>query len=384
MLRSFLRLESAAGILLMAVAVLAIVIDNSPAAPLYDLLLTTPVVVSVGSFAIAKPLLLWINDGLMAVFFFLVGLELKRELVEGELASVRQAMLPAMAAIGGMAVPALVYLAVNAGDDVALRGWAVPTATDIAFALGILTLLGSRVPVALKVFLSALAILDDLGAIVIIALFYTADLSLVSLAFGAAAVVGLAALSIAGVRRVAPYLLVGLVLWVCVLKSGVHATLAGVVVAFFIPLRPAREGGESPLRELEHRLHPWVAYLVLPLFGFANAGVSLTGLGAEQLFASMPLGVALGLFVGKQVGVFGMTWLTFRLGLARMPEGTSLPMFYGIALLTGVGFTMSLFIGGLAFATPELLTMIKIGVLLGSVLSGVAGYGVLRWALSRT
>ena len=383
MLREFLRLESAGGIILMAAAVAALIIDNSPAAPFYDLLLTTPVSVSVGTFAIAKPLILWINDGLMAVFFFLVGLELKREMLEGELASRQQVVLPAMAAIGGMAGPALVYVLFNAGDETALRGWAVPAATDIAFALGILMLLGSRVPLALKVFLSALAIIDDLGAIVIIAIFYTADMSWVSLAFAAAAIAVLAALNIAGVRRIAPYILVGVFLWVCVLKSGVHATLAGVVMAFFSPLRPAQGSDHSPLRDLEHRLHPWVAFLILPVFGFANAGVNLSDFGAEQMLASIPLGVALGLFVGKQVGVFGMTWLAFRLGLARKPEGTTLLMFYGVALLTGVGFTMSLFIGGLAFDNAEYITMVKLGVLAGSLLSGLAGYGILRWALGR-
>lgn len=383
MLREFLRLESAGGIILMAAAIAALIIDNSPAAPLYDLLLTTPVSVSVGAFAIGKPLILWINDGLMAVFFFLVGLELKREMLEGELASRQQVVLPAMAAIGGMAGPALVYVLFNAGDETALRGWAVPAATDIAFALGILMLLGSHVPLALKVFLSALAIIDDLGAIVIIAIFYTADMSWVSLAFAAAAIAALAALNIAGVRRVAPYILVGVFLWVCVLKSGVHATLAGVVMAFFIPLRPAQGSDQSPLRDLEHRLHPWVAFLILPVFGFANAGVNLGDFGTEQMLASIPLGVALGLFVGKQIGVFGMTWLAFRLGLARKPEGTTLLMFYGVSLLTGVGFTMSLFIGGLAFDNAEYITMVKLGVLAGSLLSGLAGYGVLRWALGR-
>jgi len=383
MLREFLRLESAGGIILMAAAIAALIIDNTPAAPIYDLLLTTPVSVSVGTFAIGKPLILWINDGLMAVFFFLVGLELKREMLEGELASRQQAVLPAMAAIGGMAGPALVFVLFNAGDAQALRGWAVPAATDIAFALGILMLLGSRVPLALKVFLSALAIIDDLGAIVIIAIFYTAEMSWISLAFAAVAIAALAALNIAGVRRIAPYILVGIFLWVCVLKSGVHATLAGVLLAFFIPLKPAAGSDKSPLRDLEHKLHPWVAFLVLPLFGFANAGVHLADFGTEQMVASIPLGVALGLFLGKQVGVFGMTWLAFRLGLARKPEGTTMAMFYGVALLTGVGFTMSLFIGGLAFDDAETITMVKLGVLAGSLVSGLAGYGVLRWALGR-
>jgi len=382
MLREFLRLESAGGIVLMAAAVLALVVSNSPLASYYDLLLTTPVVVAVGEFAIAKPLLLWVNDGLMAVFFFLVGLELKRELRDGELASRQQAVLPAMAALGGMAVPAGVYVFFNMGEPDALRGWAVPAATDIAFALGILSLLGPRVPLALKVFLSALAILDDLGAIVIIALFYTEDLSVTSLVFAAIAIAALVTLSLARVTRIAPYLLVGLVLWICVLKSGVHATLAGVLLALFIPLE-GRPGEPSPLRHLEHMLHPWVAFMILPLFGFANAGIYLANFATEQMFASIPLGVALGLFLGKQVGVFGLTWLAFRLGWARQPEGTTMAMFYGVSLLTGVGFTMSLFIGGLAFDSAEQLTMVKLGVLAGSTLSGLAGYGVLRWALAR-
>jgi len=280
-------------------------------------------------------------------------------------------------------MPALIYVLINADDSHALRAWAVPAATDIAFALGILTLLGSRVPLALKVFLSALAIIDDLGAILIIAIFYTADLSVWSLGLGALALFGLLTLNLLHVTRLAPYLLIGLFLWVCVLKSGVHATLAGVLLAFFIPFEGRSADEPSPLRALEHKLHPWVAFLVLPVFGFANAGVSLSGFGTDVLFAGVPLGIALGLFVGKQLGVFGFVWLALKAGIVRLPDGVDLWMIYGVSLLTGVGFTMSLFIGGLAFDDPEMISKVKIGVLCGSVLAGLGGYGVLRWAFNR-
>tara|TARA_B100000676_G_scaffold68305_1_gene68427 strand:- start:4786 stop:5952 length:1167 start_codon:yes stop_codon:yes gene_type:complete len=382
MLREFLRLESAAGIILMAAALIAIIADNSPLAPTYDLLLNTPVSLSIGTFELAKPLILWINDGLMAVFFFLIGLELKRELRVGELSTRDQALLPVIAAIGGMTAPALIYVAINSPDPEALRAWAVPTATDIAFALGILALLGPRVPLALKVFLSALAIIDDLGAILIIALFYTANLSVWSLAFAAAAIAGLAVLNMLNVTRIAPYILIGIVLWVCVLKSGVHATLAGVVLAFFIPMHGRKEEEPSPLRELEHKLHPWVAFLVLPIFGFANAGVHLGDFGIDSMTSGIPLGITLGLFVGKQLGVFGLVWLAVKAGIFRLPDDLDMRMIYGVSLLTGVGFTMSLFIGGLAFSEPAQLSLLKVGVLTGSVFSGVAGYCVLRWAFS--
>ncbi|MGY8996306.1 MAG: Na+/H+ antiporter NhaA [Alphaproteobacteria bacterium] len=383
MLREFLRLESAAGIILMAAAVLAIIADNSPLAPYYDLLLSTKVVLAIGNFEIAKPLVLWINDGLMAVFFFLIGLELKRELKAGALSTRDQALLPLIAAIGGMAIPALIYVAINSPDPEALRAWAVPAATDIAFALGILAILGSRVPFALKVFLSALAIIDDLGAILVIAIFYTAELSVWSLAIAAVAVGALAVLNMLGVARLAPYLLVGLVLWTCVLKSGVHATLAGVVLAFFIPLKDDKNPDFSPLQDLEHKLHPWVAFMILPIFGFANAGVHLGDFSLEIMFSGIPLGIALGLFIGKQIGVFGFTWLAVKLGLVKLSSDVDMRMIYGVSLLTGVGFTMSLFIGGLAFDDPDMIAKVKVGVLTGSVLSGVAGYAVLRWALSR-
>ncbi len=372
--------DAAGGVLLMAAAAAALVLDNSPLNWLYDAILGTQVAVQVGALAIDKPLLLWINDGLMAVFFFLVGLEIKRELLEGRLSTWNQAALPVVAALGGMAVPALIYVAFNVDDPVALNGWAIPAATDIAFALGVLALLGSRVPVALKIFLLALAILDDLGAILIIAVLYTADLSLASLAIAGICTSLLIALNFAGVRRIAPYALIGVIMWVCVLKSGVHATLAGVIIALTIPLRVKGGQEDSPLHRLEGELHPWVAYGVMPVFAFANAGVALSGLSLTDLLAPLPLGIALGLFLGKQIGVFGFAWLATRAGICRLPDGISWGHIYGAALLAGIGFTMSLFIGTLAFADPEHATAVRLGVLSGSILSAVAGYAVLRWS----
>jgi NhaA family Na+:H+ antiporter len=370
--------EAAGGVLLMAAAATAMVLDNSPLAWLYDALLATPVAIQIGSLAIDKPLLLWINDGLMAIFFFVVGLEIKRELIQGRLSSWQQAALPGISALGGMLAPAAVYVALNADNPAALNGWAIPAATDIAFALGVLALLGNRVPLALKVFLLALAILDDLGAILIIALFYTADLSIVSLAIGAIGAAILVAMNLSGVVRIAPYLLIGLVMWVCVLKSGVHATLAGVVVALTIPLRVRDTQTPAPLRRLEAALHPWVAFGVMPVFAFANAGVALTDFALSDLVAPIPLGIALGLFLGKQIGVFGFAWLGTRLGLCRLPAGIGWTQVYGVALLSGIGFTMSLFIGTLAFAGPEQAAAVRLGVLTGSTLSAVLGYLVLR------
>jgi NhaA family Na+:H+ antiporter len=372
--------EAAGGVLLMAAAALALLLDNSPLAWLYDSLLSTPVAVQIGSLILDKPLLLWINDGLMAVFFFFVALEIKRELLEGQLSTWRQASLPVAAALGGMIVPAAIYLAVTAGDPVAMRGWAIPAATDIAFALGVLALIGNRVPVALKVFLLALAILDDLGAILIIALFYTSELSLASLAFAGAGGAALVALNRSGVMRIAPYILVGIVMWVCVLKSGVHATLAGVVVALTIPLRSDDPAIPSPLHRLESSLHLWVALGIMPLFAFANAGVHLTGLSVDVLLAPIPVGIALGLFLGKQIGVLGFAWLGSKAGICRLPDGVTWVQVYGVALLAGIGFTMSLFIGTLAFANPEHAAAVRLGVLSGSLLSAVGGYLVLRYA----
>ena len=381
MIKEFLRLEAAAGILLVAAAVLALVVDNSPINWLYEALLTTTVAIQVGALEISKPLLLWINDGLMAIFFLLVGLEIKREVLDGELSSWSQAALPGAAAVGGMVVPAAFYIAVNWGDAETLRGWAIPAATDIAFALGVLALLGKRVPATLKIFLLAVAIIDDLGAIVIIAMFYTAELSVVSLGLAVVGVIGLIALNLLGVTRIAAYVVIGIFLWICVLKSGVHATLAGVAIGFAIPLRARDEEGHCPLTHLEHALHPCVSYGILPVFAFANAGVSFEGLSLESLLEPIALGIAGGLFLGKQIGVLGFTVIAVLLGLCNKPEGTRWAQFYGIALLTGIGFTMSLFIGTLAFEDGDLhAASVRLGVLTGSLLSGVGGYLVLRLA----
>ncbi|MDH5486678.1 MAG: Na+/H+ antiporter NhaA [Gammaproteobacteria bacterium] len=384
-IRDFLRLESAGGILLVAAAAVAMLLANSPIAALYDGFLATPVEIRIGDFQIAKPLLLWINDGLMAVFFLLIGLELKREMLEGRLSSYKQVMLPAIAAVGGMVVPAAVYYFLNRDDAVALQGWAIPTATDIAFALGVLSLLGNRVPASLKLFLVTLAILDDVGAIVIIALFYTSDLSGVSLTWAAVALLALFALNRRGVVHLAAYVLVGIVLWVSVLKSGVHATLAGVALAFAIPLRTGDRSIKAPLLQLEHSLHPWVAYGILPLFAFANSGVSLAGMSLAQALAPVPLGIALGLFLGKQLGVFVFSWITIKLRIAKLPEGANWWQLYGVAVLCGIGFTMSLFIGSLAFdqTASDYSTVDRLGILMGSVVSAIAGYLILRFTPRR-
>jgi Na+:H+ antiporter, NhaA family len=319
----------------------------------------------------------------MAVFFLLVGLEIKREVLQGELSSMQQATLPCIAALGGMFGPALIYSLINWGDPVAMRGWPIPAATDIAFALGVLALLGSRAPSTLKIFLLALAIIDDLGAIVIIALFYTEDLSLLSLGLGVTGIAALIVLNLAGVRRIAPYVLVGIFVWICVLKSGVHATLAGVALGFAIPLRGTDREREPPLRRLEHMLHPWVTYGILPVFAFANAGVALTGLSLNSLLEPVTLGVALGLFLGKQLSVFGITWIAVQLGIGRKPAGASWLQLYGMSVLTGIGFTMSLFIGTLAFEAPEYNVAVRLGVLSGSLACGIAGYLVLYLAPRR-
>jgi NhaA family Na+:H+ antiporter len=375
---AFAHHEAAGGVVLILAALAALIASNSPLAWLYDGFLHTPVGIRVGPLGIDKPLLLWINDGLMAVFFFLVGLEIKRELLRGELSTLAQAALPAIAAFGGMAVPAAIYFAINAGDAAALRGWAIPTATDIAFSVGVLALLGSRVPQSLKIFLLAFAIIDDLGAIVIIALFYTDHLSWQMLAPAAVGVAVLVALNARGVTRTAPYVLTGIFIWVCVLKSGVHATLAGVAVALAIPLGDGGAERASLLEQLEESLHPWVAFGVLPLFAFANAGVSLQGLSPAKLLESVPLGIAAGLFPGKLIGILGATWLAVALGLTRKPAGASWPQLTGIAALGGIGFTMSLFIGTLAFADPAYAAQVRLGVLAGSIVSAVVGYVLLR------
>ena len=379
-IQNFLKLESSAGILLMIAALMALVASNSVLSGLYGGFLTTPVVVQVGALEIAKPLLLWINDGLMAVFFFLIGLEIKREILEGELSSFDKAALPLIAAVGGMAGPALIYVLVNWSTPETLNGWAIPAATDIAFALGVLMLMGRSVPTSLKVFLLAIAIIDDLGAITVIALFYTSDLSTMALGLAAIGLAALVVLNRAGVKTITPYALIGVFIWVCVLKSGVHATLAGVLTALAIPIHGKTKEAQSPLHKLEHGLHPWIAFGVLPIFAFANAGVSLSGLSLEDLAAPITLGVAAGLFVGKQIGVFGATFLAVKAGIARRPEGTNWAHIYGVACLTGIGFTMSLFIGMLAFDSRDSLDQVRIGVLAGSVLSAIAGVIALKLA----
>jgi NhaA family Na+:H+ antiporter len=363
--------------MLMATAAAALVIANSPLAPAYFGVLKT----YVGGLSILH----WINDALMAVFFLLVGLEIKREFLDGQLSTWPRRILPGLAAAGGMLAPALIYVALNAGNPETLRGWAIPTATDIAFALGVLALLGSRVPVSLKVFLTALAIIDDLGAVAIIAAFYTADLALLWLGLAGLTLAVLSGLNRAGIERLAPYLALGVVLWFFVLKSGVHATLAGVALALTIPLRPSPgrpDDPASPLHILEHALQPWVAFLIVPVFGFANAGVSLSGVSWAALFEPIPLGIAAGLVIGKQIGVLLPTWAAVKLDWADCPENASWAQVYGVSLLCGIGFTMSLFVGLLAFPTsPELQDAVKIGVLSGSVISAVAGALVLLTGL---
>lgn len=374
----FMHLEASGGLVLMFVALLALLANNSFMASGYQGILDTPVAVQLGDFKIAKPALLWINDGLMAIFFFLVGLEIKREVLKGELSSLSKISLPLFAAFGGILIPALVYLGFNYTDPVTVQGWAIPAATDIAFALGILALLGNRVPVSLKILLLAVAIIDDLAAIIIIALFYTENLSLTALSWAAVGIAVLFAMNRAKVMRILPYALVGTLVWVAVLKSGVHATLAGVITAFAIPLARPAPDKPSPLTRAEHGLHIWVAFLILPLFAFANAGVSLKGLSPADLLSPVPLGIAAGLFIGKQIGVFSACWIAVKLGFARLPEGAGWIHVWAVACLTGVGFTMSLFIGTLAFDDPAQLNGVRLGVLMGSILSGVMGYVLLR------
>ena len=382
-IRDFLKLETASGTILVLSAVLAMIVANSPLAPYYGSLIDLPVEIRVGNFEIAKPLLLWINDGLMAIFFFLIGLELKREVLEGQLSGPKGFVLPALGAVGGMVVPAAIYVAINQGDEIALQGWAIPAATDIAFALAILALLGKRVPLSLKIFLVSIAIFDDVGAIAIIALFYTSDLSVGALATAAACLPLLWILNRRGVLEVTSYIFIGIVVWVAVLKSGVHATLAGVILALFIPLRDPGKG-RSPLHELEHDLHTAVAFGVLPIFAFANAGISLSGISIDYLFHPVPLGIMAGLFVGKQVGVLVFCWLGVRLGVAQLPSDIRWVHVYGMALLCGVGFTMSLFIASLAFEETgvNLLFDERVGIIGGSIISGICGYFVLRMTLS--
>lgn len=370
--------EVQSGLLLLTATAVALILANSAGVGLYQELLSIPVQVRVGALDIDKSLLLWINDGLMAMFFLMVGLEIKREVVHGHLSSLRKLALPGFAAIGGMVVPAIIYASLNWHDPVLLQGWAIPSATDIAFALGVLALLGSRVPPALKAFVLALAVMDDLGAVIIIALFYTSQLSVLSLSVAAAATSVLVLLNVLGVRRIAIYMVVGVVLWISVLKSGVHATLAGVVIALAMPVRHDADG-HSPAESLEHALHPWVAFFIVPVFAFANAGVSLQGVGAEVFSNSVFQGIFLGLVLGKQLGIFAFSWLCVRLGWATLPENTSYRQLYGAAVLCGIGFTMSLFISSLAFqhsgSSVELVD--RLAVLMASILSACLGYAVL-------
>ena len=381
MIKEFFEFEAACGIVLALAAVAAMIIANSPLNVWYEGFIHAPVAIQIGEFAIAKDAHHWINDGLMAVFFFLVGLELKREVLIGELSNVKQIILPAGAALGGMIMPAIVYLLFNYNEPEFWKGWAIPAATDIAFALGILSLLGNRVPNSLKVFLVSIAIFDDIGAILIIALFYTSELSLESLALAGLCLPFLYLLNRRNVTSITPYLLIGIIMWIAVLKSGIHATLAGVVLALFIPMFDRTDPEHSPLEELEHDLHNTVAFGILPIFAFANSGISLEGAGLAELFHSVPLGIAAGLFIGKQLGVMIMCWLIFKLGISTMPKGMNYKQIYGAALLCGVGFTMSLFIGSLAFAGDTTMFDERLGIIMGSIVSGIAGYIMLKVSL---
>ncbi len=384
----FIHLESSGGILLFIMAILAMAIDNSPWRTYYHQFFQTIVSIQFGHYALSKEVLLWINDGFMAIFFLLVGLEIKRELFEGELNSFAKAILPAIAAMGGMIMPALIYLIFNYHNLEALRGWAIPTATDIAFSLGILSLLGSRIPPALKVFLMALAIFDDIGAVIIIAIFYTHDISILSLTLAVVLIGILFLFNRSGITSYLPYFIVGLILWICVLKSGVHATLTGILLAMAIPLRDAKKPNYLPAKELIQALHPWVAFGILPIFAFANAGVSFLELSWKHFVGPISLGIALGLFLGKQLGIGLSTWLAIRFKIAKSPAGASMRGIYGVALLGGVGFTMSLFLGTLAFeyGQDSLLhaAMVRTGVITGSLLSGALGYCWLKRVYAHT
>jgi NhaA family Na+:H+ antiporter len=382
-LLNFFRGESAVGVLLILATVLAMLLANSPYAYLYKNFLDIPVVVSIHEFVIAKPLLLWVNDGLMAVFFFMVGLEIKREVLEGSLSHISKIVVPAFAAVGGMIVPALIYVAFNWGDPVGMQGWAIPMATDIAFALGILSLLGKRVPTELKIFLLALAIIDDLGAIIVIALFFGHGLSLSALAVSGFFIAILMVMNWRGVTNNTVYILIGIIIWAAVLKSGVHATIAGVVVGLLIPLRNNRES----FHELEESLHAPVNYVILPLFAFVNTGVNFSGVSTKDFVDNVTIGIMLGLFLGKQIGIFTFSLLAIVLKLGKLPDGLNYGHLFGVAILGGIGFTMSLFIGSLAFecSGDACLNMIdeRIGILMGSLLSGVIGFTVLKWNISR-
>lgn len=381
----FFKLESAGGILLILAAMLAMVFANTDLKVYYDLLLSTPVGVRVGELLVEKPLLLWINDGLMAVFFLMVGLELKREVMEGELSDPRNIVLPGIGAIGGMVIPAAIYVYFNYDDPVAISGWAIPAATDIAFALGVLALLGSKVPISIKIFLTSLAIFDDIGAILIIAFFYTSKISFAALIVVAICLPLLALLNWRNVESRSVYILVGVVMWVATLKSGVHATLAGVVLAMFIPMKAKNNPDYSPLKTTEHDLHSVVAFFILPVFAFANAGIDFAGVGLEQVAHPVPIGIALGLLVGKLTGVFGFCWLAVKAGLCQLPSGMDWTRLLGTSALCGIGFTMSLFVGSLAFDANNIAMTFdyRLGIVLGSLASGVVGYMLLYYSLKK-
>lgn len=378
-IRNFIKIESSSGVFLFLMALLALIIDNTSLSHYYQALFATPITVAFGYLEVKKPILLWINDGFMTIFFLLIGLEIKRELIEGELNTVSKASLPLIAAIGGMLGPAAIYLCLNYHHPVAIKGWAIPIATDTAFSLAILSLLGNKVPVSLKIFLTALAIFDDIGAILVMAFFYSAHISLISLFVALLCIAVLFLLNLLDVQRLGLYIFVGMLLWLSVLKSGVHATLAGIVLGLLIPLRNKNNPQKSPLRLLESKLHPWVAFFILPLFAFANAGVSIAGLTWTHLFSAMPVGIALGLFVGKQLGIWSATMLAVKLNVAKLPDNITSMGLYGLSLIAGVGFTMSLFIGTLAFHSVEPYAIyVRVGVILGSILSGCLGYWILR------
>ncbi len=385
-IKRFIAWESSAGLLLMIMALIALLVSNSPLAKNYADLLSLNLSFSLGKLSLSKPLILWVNEGIMTIFFLLVGLEIKREFLEGELRDFKHCSLPIFAAVGGMALPAAIYVFINWGNEYALHGWAIPAATDIAFALGVLSLLGTRVPSSLKIFLSAIAILDDIGTIIIIAVFYTAELSMTSLVLASCCMCILFILNRAKVYKFTPYALVGIAMWLCVLESGVHATLTGIILALFYPIRDPSQEDYSPLREMEKAIHPWVAFGILPLFAFANAGVSFKGVTLETLIKPVPLGIICGLFLGKQLGVFSVSWIAIRSGIAKLPKNSTWSQFYGVTILCGIGFTMSLFIGTLAFAHSSIdyHVWLRIGVLTGSLLSAVLGLLVLLLLRSST
>jgi len=385
MVRDFTKMESAGGLCLVIATVAAMIFANTALAGVYEGFLQAPVSIQIADLKIAKPLILWINDGLMAIFFFLIGLEVKREFLVGELSEMKRVVLPAIGALGGLMVPALIYVGINWDNPANLNGWAIPAATDIAFALAVLSLFGKRVPLSLKILLLAIAIFDDLAAIIIIAIFYTQQLSVHALLFSIVPILGLVALNRMRVLKLAPYVVLGIVLWVLVLKSGVHATLAGVVAALFVPMLKVKEHHKETLLETtEHGLHRWVAFGILPVFAFANAGVSLSGINIDSFVEPVKLGISMGLVVGKQIGIFGAMYLALALGLAKLPAGTRLVHLYGVAALGGIGFTMSLFIGSLAFEHSAFEAPIRLGVLTGSLISAGIGYVVLSMTLPKT